>query len=78
MQYATTKLIKQADFSLLNLVEDRHIKMAIGSNLMIIQALNQQIDLLEHTLSKMRTRMKKIEDDYVKEINNEERKDTTT
>lgn len=37
----TTKLIKQADFSLLNLVEDRHIKMAIHSNLVMIQALSQ-------------------------------------
>ena len=46
----TTKLIKQADFSLLNLVEDRHIKMAIKSNLVIIKALNQQIDLLEKTV----------------------------
>ena len=46
----TTKLIKKADYSLLNLVEDRHIKTAIKSNLVIIQALTQQIDLLEKTV----------------------------
>ena len=46
----TSKPIKQADFSLLNLIDDKHVKMAIKSNLMIIQALSQQIDVLEHTV----------------------------
>lgn len=46
----TSKPIKQADFSLLNLVDDNHVKMAIKSNLMIIQALSQQIDVLERTV----------------------------
>lgn len=46
----TSKPIKQADFSLLNMINDRHVKMAIKSNLMIIQALNQQVDELEHTV----------------------------
>jgi len=43
----SSKPFKQADFSLLNLVNDNHIKMAIKSNLTIIQALNQLIDDLE-------------------------------
>jgi transposase len=46
----TTKLIKKADCSILNLVEDHNIKMAIKSNLIVIQALNQQIELLEKTV----------------------------
>ena len=39
--------------------------------------MEQQIVLLEHTLSKMRGRMKKIENDYIKAINNESGKETT-
>jgi transposase len=46
----SSKPFKQADFSLLNLVEDKHIQMAIKSNLTMIQALNQQIDALEDTV----------------------------
>lgn len=46
----SSKPFKQADFSLLNLVNDNHIKMAIKSNLTIIQALNQLIDELENTV----------------------------
>ena len=46
----TSKPIKQADFSLLNMIDDRHVRMAIKSNLVIIQALNQQIDELENTV----------------------------
>ena len=46
----TSKPIKQADFSLLNMIDDKHVKMAIKSNLMIIQALNQQVDELENTV----------------------------
>jgi len=46
----TSTPIKHADFSLLNLVDDKHVKMAIQSNLMIIQALNQQVDKLENTV----------------------------
>lgn len=46
----TSAPIKQADFSLLNLINDQHVKMAIKSNLMIIQALNQQVDELENTV----------------------------
>jgi transposase len=44
------KPFKQADFSLLDRVDNEHIKMAIQSNLMMIQALNQQIDVLEDTV----------------------------
>ena len=44
------KPFKQADFSLLDLVDDQHVKMAIKSNLTIIQSLNLQIDLLEKTV----------------------------
>ena len=39
--------------------------------------MEQQIVLLEHTLSKMRGKMKKIENDYIKAINNETGKETT-
>lgn len=46
----TSKPIKQADFSLLNMIDDRHVRMAIKSNLMMIQVLNQQIDELENTV----------------------------
>lgn len=46
----SSKPFKQADFSLLNLVNDNHIKMAIKSNLTIIQTLNQLIDELENTV----------------------------
>ena len=43
-------LFKQADFSLLDLVNDNHIKMTIKSNLTIIQALNQLIDDLKEAV----------------------------
>ena len=46
----SSKPFKQADFSLLNLVNDNHIRMAVKSNLTIIQALNQLIDELECTV----------------------------
>lgn len=46
----TSAPIKQADFSLLNLIKDKHVKLAIKSNLVIIQALNQQVDELENTV----------------------------
>ena len=46
----SSKPFKQADFSLLDLVDDNHIKMAIKSNLTMIQALNQLIDELECTV----------------------------
>jgi transposase len=45
-----SKPFKQADFSLLDRVDDDHIKMAIKSNLMMIQTLNQLIDELECTV----------------------------
>lgn len=43
----STKRIKQADFSLLNLLQDIHCKIALKANLDIISHLNNQIDLLE-------------------------------
>ena len=46
----TSTPIKQADFSLLNMIDDKHVKMAIKSNLMMIHALNQQVDELENTV----------------------------
>ncbi len=46
----TTKPIKDVDFSLLNLVKDRHIKMAIKFNLDVINALNQQVESIEKWL----------------------------
>jgi len=46
----SSKPFKQADFSLLNLVNDNPIKKAIKSNITIIQALNQLIDELESTV----------------------------
>jgi transposase len=46
----SSKPFKQADFSLLDLVDDNHIKIAIKSNLTMIQALNQLIDELECTV----------------------------
>jgi len=48
----TTKPIKEADFSILNLVDNRNIKMAIKANLIMIRALNQQIELLEKTVKR--------------------------
>ncbi len=44
------KTIKKADIGLLELVEDRYVKMAIHSNLRMIEQLNQEIDLLESTV----------------------------
>jgi transposase len=46
----SSKPFKQADFSLLDLVDDDYIKMAIKSNLILIHTLNQQIDELEDTV----------------------------
>lgn len=46
----TTELIKKADLSLLSLVEDRHIKMAIKANLDVIRLLNKQVHALEKTV----------------------------
>ena len=46
----SSKPFKQADFSLLDRVDDKHIKLAIQSNLIMIRALNQQIDTLEDTV----------------------------
>lgn len=46
----SSKPFKQADFSLLDLVDDDYIKMAIKSNLIMIHTLNQQIDELEDTV----------------------------
>lgn len=43
----TTKLIKKADYSVLNFVSDHHVKMAIKANLDVIKVLNDQIDNLE-------------------------------
>lgn len=48
----TNKPIKQVDLSILNMVDDKHIKMAIKSNLDLIQVLNLQIDKLEKTVLK--------------------------
>ena len=45
-----SKLIKQVDESLIPLVDDIHIKMAIQSNLNMIQVLNKDIHLLESTV----------------------------
>lgn len=45
-----SKRFKQVDMSLLDLVNDKHVKMAIQSNLAIIQSLNVQIDVLENTV----------------------------
>lgn len=45
-----SKRIKQADFSLLNLLDNPHVRMAVKSNLVMIQVLNQQIDDLENTV----------------------------
>ena len=45
-----SKRFKQVDLSLLDLVNAKHVKMAIQSNLAIIQSLNEQIDLLEKTV----------------------------
>lgn len=44
------KPIKQADYSLLNLVDNKHVKMAIQSNLDIIGILNHQVAKLEATV----------------------------
>ena len=43
----TTKLIKKADFSLLNMLDNFHAKAALKANLCVIQNLNHTIDLLE-------------------------------
>jgi transposase len=45
-------IIKKADHSVLNLIDDRIIQMAIKSNLTLIDTLNQQIELLENTVKK--------------------------
>ena len=45
-------IIKKADHSVLNLIDDRIIQMAIRSNLKMIDTLNQQIELLENTVKK--------------------------
>lgn len=42
-----SKPIKQADYTLLNLVSDCHVRMAIKSNLRIITALTAEIDIIE-------------------------------
>ena len=44
----TNKRIKQADYSLLDLVDDRNVKTAIKANLDIIAALNELMPKLEH------------------------------
>lgn len=44
----STQPIRQVDYSLLNLVDDKHIKLAIKSNLDVIALLNHQIDKLEN------------------------------
>ncbi len=49
-----TNAIKQVDFSLLNLIDDRLIKMAIKSNLDVISLLNKKIEMLEKTVRKER------------------------
>ena len=44
------KTIKSANTELLDMVEDRYVKMAIQSNLRMIEQLNQEIELLESTV----------------------------
>ena len=46
------KSIKQVDMTLLNLIDDRFIKMAIKANLDVIKVLNQKIKSLEKTVNK--------------------------
>jgi len=46
----STKLIKKADYSLLNLLENRYLKMAFKANLDVINLLNKQIHVLEQTV----------------------------
>lgn len=43
----TTQLIKKADFSLLNMLDDFYAKAALKANLDVILQLNKQIDCLE-------------------------------
>ena len=47
----TTKFIKKADFSLLNILDNFYAKSALKSNLDIIKQLNQQIDHLEKMIN---------------------------
>jgi hypothetical protein len=44
------KPIKQADYTLLNMVDDKHVKMAIKSNLDLIGTLNYQVAKLEEAV----------------------------
>jgi len=46
-QRVATKVVKQADFSLIDLVEDANVQMAIRANLVMIQVLNTQIARVE-------------------------------
>jgi len=48
----SSKGIKQADSTLLELVSDSHVRMAIKSNLMIIAALTREIDIIEQVVRK--------------------------
>jgi len=44
------KQVKKLDLSVPELIDDKHIQMAINSNLTIIDVLNQQIDAIEKTV----------------------------
>ncbi len=44
------KTIKSADEGLLDLLEDQYVRMAVHSNLRMIEQLNQEIDFLERTV----------------------------
>ncbi len=46
------KAIKQVDYSLLESVSDCHVRMAIKSNLVVIAALNKEIDIIETAVRK--------------------------
>lgn len=46
------KAIKQLELCVPELIEDRHLRMAIGSNLAMIETLNQQIERLEEAVKR--------------------------
>ena len=59
----TTKPIRAADFSILNGLSDRHLQMAVRSNLNVIAVLNDEIDRIEKCVlkqSKLRPEFQKL------------------